>query len=66
MNEGDFSGITCGGARILQMVICFVLSVVNRKSLYRHDDALHLRRNGVSEVPEPHSNIITRKSCPLA
>lgn len=33
----------------------------NRKSLYRHDNGmydLYLRRNGVSRVPEPHSNTL--------
>lgn len=32
------------------------LLVVHRKSLYRHDNAFYLCRNGVSQVPEPHSN----------
>lgn len=54
---GDFSGITCGGFGAHQMEICAVLRAVNRKSLYRHDNAVHLRRNGVNTVPEPHSNI---------
>lgn len=34
-----------------------VLQLMNRKSLCRHDNAMHLRRNGVNQVPEPHSNI---------
>lgn len=43
--------------RALQMLICAVVKLVNRKSLRRHDDAKHLRRNGVSRVSEPHCNI---------
>lgn len=55
---GDFLGIHLWRCRAHQMEICAVLRVVNRKSLYRHDNAMHLRRNGVNQVPEPHSNII--------
>lgn len=33
-----------------------MLLVANRKALCRHDNAMYLRRNGVSQVPEPHNN----------
>lgn len=38
------------------MAIRAALRVVNRKSLNRHDNAMHLRWNGVNRVPEPQSN----------